>query len=493
MSDNGRIAQTIGLRTRHQVYGSLTPSEVVDELDRTTLIDLAHVVMLAEQQLIRPAVAGDLLAAIVDLRSSKYSALAGSRMPRGVYLAYEQHLMERLGDDVGGVLHTGRSRNDMKATATLIDLRGWLLDLVEESTRLVAVLLARGRASADLVMPVHTHFQAAMPITYGYYLIGVATALMREIESLRDAEKGLRRCPMGAAAIAGTDLPLDPGRIALLLGFESPPLHAVDAIGSRDVVLRVLGCVAGLTVVLSRLGTDLQLWSTEEFGFVTFPDRLVGGSSAMPQKRNAFLLEHVKAGAGAVAGAWTGVLASVKSTPFTNSIEVGTEAVALAWPGLAAAKKTLLLSQVLVSGARPRRDRMRQRADDSFTNATAVANQLVMRGVPFRIAHHAVGRAVREALEHGERRLSATSDALKGFGLSEALPDPATAVDRAVVGGGPAAWHVAFEDVRCRLEKVRSWKQHESARLRHAHQGLDAAVHSMIAATAERELRVSDS
>src|SRR5262249_838060 len=133
---------------------------------------------------------------------------------------------------------------------------------------------------------------------------GVALAVGRDIDALRSAAAGLSVCPLGAGAVAGTELPIDPAYTAALLGFTTATRHALDAVASRDVPLRLLAAVTGLAVTLSRLAADLQLWSTVEFGFVTFPDRLVGGSSAMPQKRNAFLLEHVKAKPGQALGAW---------------------------------------------------------------------------------------------------------------------------------------------------------------------------------------------
>ncbi len=186
--------------------------------------------------------------------------------------------------------------------------------------------------------------------------------------------------PLGAGAVAGTDLPIDPDRTAELLGFPHGPLHATDAVAARDTMLRAVAAAASAALTLSRLATDLQLWSTQEFAFVEFPERLVGGSSAMPQKRNAFLLEHVKAKAALAVGAWTASAAAMKSTPFTNSIEVGTEAVGAGWPALAAVRDSVLLTQPLVGGARPVRARMEQRAREGFVTATVIANRLVARG-----------------------------------------------------------------------------------------------------------------
>ncbi|WP_241195287.1 lyase family protein, partial [Streptomyces sp. ADI93-02] len=314
---SGRLTSTIGLRTQRLVYGELTPEALRDELSLTTEIDLAHVVMLAERDLLERPAAAQLLRSITALRDEDYTPLRKLPTPRGVYLMYERYLSQTLGEEIGGRLHTGRSRNDLKATATAMRLRFWALDFLAEAVRLEAVLLSRARAHQDVVMPVHTHFQAAMPITYGHYLTGVALALGRDITAVQQAADGLSVCPLGAGAVAGSDLPIAPARVADLLGFDRPNPHALDAVASRDVLLRLLGAVSGIGITLSRLATDLQLWSTVEFGFVLFPDRLVGGSSAMPQKRNAFLLEHVKAKAGLAVGAWTAMASAMKSAPFT--------------------------------------------------------------------------------------------------------------------------------------------------------------------------------
>jgi argininosuccinate lyase len=457
MTGTGRLTGELGLYTRRLVYGEPTDAELAAELALMTRVDRAHLVMLAEQELIPATTAALLLGCIDELAGTQFSALRSRPAPRGLYLMYEGYLIERLGPEVGGVLHSGRSRNDLKATITLLRLREWMCEFAGQAVRLEAILLSRARAHAGVLMPAYTHFQAAMPVSYGYYLLGVALAVGREIDALAAASSGLGVCPLGAGAVAGTDLPIDPERAALLLGFTAAAPHALDAVASRDVPLRLLAGAASLAVLLSRLGTDLQLWSTAEFGFVEFPDRLVGGSSAMPQKRNAFLLEHLKAKAGHVTGAWAAAAGMMTAAPFTNSIEVGTEAMAAVWPGLAAARDSVLLSQVLVSGARPVPDRMRQRAAESFTAATWLANRLVRQGVPFRTAHRMVGEAVRKALAAGSTELADFGppgwlDGIEGSGLD--LADLMRAHAR---GGGPGAFAGAFDDAVARWAAHRRW------------------------------------
>jgi argininosuccinate lyase len=468
VSGTGRILGELGPRTRRVVYGELSPAEINAELPLMVKVDQAHLVMLAERGLITVDAARRLLDCLAALAADQFRPLHTRPAPRGLYLMYEGYLIERLGAEVGGVLHSGRSRNDLKATLSWLRFRRWVLDFAEQATRLEAVLLARARAHESVVMPVYTHFQAAMPVTYGYYLLGVALAVGRDLEALVAAADGLRVCPLGAGAVAGTDLPIDPARTATLLGFAGPTRHALDAVASRDVPLRLLGAATGLTVTLSRLATDLQLWSTTEFGFLTFPDRLVGGSSAMPQKRNAFLLEHVKAKPGQALGAWAAAAATMATTPFTNTIEVGTEAVDRVWSGLPAAEQAVLLSQVLVSGARPVPDRMAERAETGFTAATSVANRLVRQGVPFRSAHRRVGEAVRRAIEAGSTRLE-----LPDLPAPPALPE---LVRELAHGGGPGGFAAPLRSACAAWAAHRQWHQRWRASVAEADTALAAAV-----------------
>lgn len=483
----GRLTGQLGPRTLQVVYGELTAAGLAAELPLLTRVDRAHLVMLAERELVAPAAAGALLRCIGELASLAWEPLLGRPAPRGLYLMYEGYLVERLGADVGGVLHTGRSRNDLKATVTALRLREWVLDLAAEAVRLQAVLLGRARAYASVVMPVYTHYQAAMPVTYGYYLLGVALAAGRDLDALRTAAAGLDVCPLGAGAVAGTDLPIDPARTAQLLGFGSTTSHALDAVASRDVPLRVLAAAAGLAVTLSRLAADLQLWSTAEFGFVHFPDRLVGGSSAMPQKRNAFLLEHLRAKPAQALGAWTAAASAMAATPFTNSIEVGTEAVASIGPGLEAARQAVLLAQVLVAGARPDAARMASRALDGFTAATAVANRLVRRGVPFRTAHEQVGDAVRRAVEAGSTRLADFGppgwlDELGLGGLETGELDLAELVAAHAYGGGPGAFAEPHRAAVARWAASCEWLREWRGLLASADAELAAAVEPLLRA-----------
>ncbi|SHJ91413.1 argininosuccinate lyase [Nocardiopsis flavescens] len=477
MSGTGRLTRGLRAGTRKMLFEN--GADVRGDLLLISEVDLAHLVMLERTGLVGRAPAAALADRIGAMRADGFADLLDAPRPRGLYLAYEEHLIRVLGPEVGGALHTGRSRNDLNATTTAMRLRSRCAALLSQALRLNAVLLGRARAHADVVMPVHTHFQPAVPITYGHYLLGIAEALGRDIDALAEAARGLDRCPLGAGAVGGTDLPIDPALTAGLLGFDRPVRHSIDAVASRDTVLRVLGAAASLAITLSRLGTDLQVWSSGEFGFVHMPDHLVGGSSAMPQKRNAFLLEHLKAKAGAVIGAWTATASTLSSTPFTNSIEVGTEAVAVSRPGLEATADAIRLAQVLVLGAAPVPGRMARVADEGFTTATAVANHLVREGTAFRAAHHAVGSAVRETLDRGGLLLErVTVDGVE-HPVPAHLSAPAAAVAATSYGGGPGALSRVLDAARAELRDRAREHTRAADRLAAARTRLDGALRAL--------------
>ncbi|HEX8393199.1 MAG TPA: argininosuccinate lyase, partial [Longimicrobium sp.] len=403
MENTGRIRRPLDARARQVVFGDGVEAAIDRELPFYLQVDRAHLVMLVEEGLLRAAAGRRQLEVMDELEATGFAALRGRRAPRGLYLLYEDYLIERLGEREGGAVHLARSRNDINATVLRLRLRGVHQRLVRESLRLAAALLRGARRHAATVMPIYTHHQAALPATYGHYLAGVAAALLRDVRGVQAAGAEMERCPLGAGAAGGTTVRIDPERTARLLGFSRGVVHSLDAVASRDLVLRLLSASAVLGVTLSRLATDLQLWSTSEFGFLDFPDELVGSSSMMPQKRNAFLLEHVQGRAGAPLGAFTAAATAMHATPFSNSVAVGTEGVRPVWDALEQVAEACLLARLCAAGARPRPAAMRDRAVKGFTPATELANRLVLgAGISFRQAHHRVGALVTEAENGGD-------------------------------------------------------------------------------------------
>lgn len=465
--DTGRLRRAVTSRARDILFGRTADAAIDDELSLYVQADRAHLVMLVEQGHLPADAARALLERMDALRADGFGPLRGRPAPRGLYLAYENHLVEVLGPGTGGSLHLGRSRNDLKATVLKLRVREPFRALVREGLRLQAVLIRRAERHGDVVMPLYTHFQAAIPSTWGHYLLGVAVALGRDLRGLMGAARDLDECPLGAGAAGGTSVPIDTARTAELLGFARPVLHALDAVASRDLVLRLLAAATSLGITLSRLATDLQLWSTAEFGMLRFPDHLVGSSSMMPQKRNAFILEHVQGRAGAPLGAFVAAATAMHATPFTNSIAGGTEAPAHLWPAMRQVTEAVILARLMAAGAQPVPAAMLRRAVEGHTVATELANQRVLRtGMPFRTAHHEVGEAVRRADEWGLPLEEVAAEMWDADGWAETAGalDPASVAAASVYGGGAggagfanalaaarASWHEAASALAARV------------------------------------------
>ncbi|WP_029005938.1 argininosuccinate lyase [Azorhizobium doebereinerae] len=485
LENTGRIAHGLCPGARHIVFGDTADAAIDSDLWLMTEIDRAHVVMLCRRGLLPPERAAPLLALIAALRVENFASLRGRPAPRGLYLLYESLLIERLGGETGGALHTGRSRNDLGATLFRLKLRVPARRLLRELLRLEAVLLSRARRHLDVVMPAYTHFQPALPVTFGHWLAGIACAVGRDARALLDGVlPDLDHCPLGAGAVGGTSFPIDPRLTARLLGFTDPVGHSIDAVASRDCALRLLSAAGILGVTLSRMATDLLVWSTPEFGFLRLPDGLVGSSSMMPQKRNPFLLEHVQGLAAKPLGAFVTAAAASHAKPFSNTIAANTEGVGVIWEALRAITDAVTLSRLVIAFARPAPAAMRRSATAGFTAATELANQLARAGVPFREAHHQVGAAIAEALAAGGReRLHETvtesfADRLESDADAVSL-DAVVAATR--FGGGPAATSVraaiAAEQAGWRTLVGRG--QEIDRRWRHAAQELDAADHAI--------------
>ena len=451
----GRIDRKLTAAARKILFARKLDDQIDEEMPFICRIDCAHLLMLAECQIVSSEKAQKLLRALQTLAGQQFAPLRARPSERGLFLLYEHYLIETEGSAVGGVLQTARSRNDLGATLLRLRLRRPCCELINAALRLQAVLVKRAHAYASMVMPAYTHGQPAEPITYGHYLAGVAQAIRRDIDGILESIKEIDTCPLGAAAIAGTSLPIDTERTASLLGFTQCSANSIDAVASRDVVLRLLAATAIYATTLSRIATDLLQWLTSEFQFLQAPDEIVGSSSAMPQKRNPFLLEHVQGRTSTALGAFTQALAATRNTPFSNSIAVGTESVRTVWDAVQDTIDATILLRLVLFHAKPRPERMLQRAAESFTNATALATRMsIERAMDFRSAHHQVGRAVKEAMARGMKSLlELVQEDPNALPVSLEHMDPGSCVDRSRYGGGPAPESNAAQLVQLR----RSW------------------------------------
>ncbi len=396
----------------HQMWGgrfSLGPSEALDALNRSLPVDhrlwpqdvtasKAWVHALGRVGVLTPHEETQLLDGLDRVAERLADGAAVGAPDEDVHTLVERLLYDEVGA-VAGKLHTGRSRNDQVAT----DLRLWTLAAIDQLDSDLAVLgralVARARDGIDVLLPGYTHGQRAQPVRWGYVLLAHAWPLLRDRQRLVDARRRVAELPLGSGALAGSGFAVDRVLLKEALGFRSVSANALDSTGDRDFVAEVLFALALVGTHLSRLGAELVLYSTAEFGFVRLADGFSTGSSLLPQKRNPDVFELARAKSGRLIGDLVALLTTVKGLPAGYSKDLqedkallfdGFDTLALVLPAVTGAVATLS-----VDG-----ERMRAALDASL-RATDLADLLVEAGVPFRESHGFVGRLVREAERSG--------------------------------------------------------------------------------------------
>ena len=393
MRDTGLIARPLLAEARAIVFGVEGEERVRETLLLLATIDQAHTVMLVEANIIQRMVGREALRAMRNLIASDFASVVAREPVRGLYFLYEKALSERLPGAAD--LHVARSRNDINATLFALRCRRSIAQLVGEVLRLVHSIDGSIDRHGEVRMPVFSHRRPGMPGTWELYLSAVTDTVLRDAGSLIEALRYLDSCPLGAGAGAGTEIAIDATRTASLLGFGSAVTNSLAAVASRDAGLRAIAAAAILGSNLSRLAADLMGWYAEQ-ETVTLPDELVGASSVMPQKRNAFLLEHILGKAGRITGALTASLAACQGAPFANAVQVGTESVAAILDGLSLAKEATTLSALMIDGVKPVSERFEAISKRGAVGATALALKVRHeRGLSFREAHRRVGEALR--------------------------------------------------------------------------------------------------
>ena len=332
-----------------------------------------------------------------DVADGSFGPLASDEDVHG---ALERGLIDRVGADLGGRLRAGRSRNDQVATLFRLWLRDAIRRVADGVFDVVAALSTQAAAHPTAIMPGKTHLQSAQPILLAHHLLAHAHPLLRDVDRLLDADKRASVSPYGSGALAGSSLGLDPDAIAEELGFSAAADNSVDATAARDFAAEAAFVFGLIAVDLSRLSEDIILWSTTEFGYVRLHDAWSTGSSIMPQKKNPDIAELARGKAGRLIGNVTGLLATLKAQPlaYNRDLQEDKEPVFDS-----AAQLELLLPAMagLVATLDFDEDRMVALAPLGYTLATDIAEWLVRRGVPFRVAHEAAGAAVRAAEARG--------------------------------------------------------------------------------------------
>ncbi len=313
-----------------------------------------------------------------------------------IHTAVERRLTELIGP-VAGKLHTGRSRNDQVAT----DFRLWVLEAIHQADAqlldLQSALIARAERDMGVILPGYTHTQRAQPILLSHWWLAHLWAFQRDRGRLHDLKQRTAVSPLGSGALAGTAFPIDRDALSRDLGFHSASPNSLDAVSDRDFAAEYLFCATLIAVHLSRMAEALILYSTAEFAFVELDDAYSTGSSLMPQKKNPDPLELIRAKSGRLVGLLVGLLATLKALPSAYDKDLQEDKA----PVFEAADTLDMLLPVMagvISTLTVRADRMRAAIDPAML-ATDLADYLVYKGVPFREAHHATGRAVKRAQE----------------------------------------------------------------------------------------------
>ena len=317
-----------------------------------------------------------------------------------VHFAVERRLIALVGS-VGKKLHTGRSRNDQVGT----DLRLWLrrrLDEIDgDLQRLQRALLDQAHRHQSTMIPGYTHLQRAQPLCLAHHLLAYIEMLQRDRQRLGDVRGRVNICPLGAAALAGTPVPIDRRRTAEDLGFTAIYANSLDAVSDRDFCVEFSAAASLVMAHLSRLAEEVIAWASEEFGFVRLSDRCATGSSLMPQKKNPDVPELVRGKCGRVFGHLQGLLTMIKGLPLAYNKDFQEDKEALFDAYRTTRDCVEAMAILFEEGLEFRIDRLNQAVESDFSNATDVADYLVARGVPFREAYQLVGAVVRRCLEQG--------------------------------------------------------------------------------------------
>ncbi|MDR4935945.1 argininosuccinate lyase [Rossellomorea marisflavi] len=441
------------------------PEEWVDEFNASISFDQelvmediegskAHVTMLKKCGILSAEEADQILGGLNELeKKAAEGSLSFSTQYEDIHLNLEKLLIDTVGE-VGGKLHTGRSRNDQIAT----DMHLFLKKRVEEVIGLIeefqGAIVKQAEDHIETMIPGYTHLQRAQPISFAHHLMTYYWMLDRDKDRLKDSMKRIDLSPLGAGALAGTTFPIDRAYTAELLGFSGVYENSLDAVSDRDFILEFLSNSAILMTHLSRLAEEFILWSTEEFHFIELDDSFTTGSSIMPQKKNPDMAELVRGKTGRVNGNLVSLLTVLKGLPLAYNKDMQEDK-----EGMFDTVKTVIGSLKIFTGMmdtmKVNKDVMEEAVGTDFSNATELADYLAAKGMPFRKAHEVVGKLVLHCIEQGYYLKDVTLATYQQHSelIESDIYDiiaPSAAVKRRNSYGG-----TGFEQVKIQIEKAK--------------------------------------
>ena len=421
-----------------------------------TILDInkAHILMLAKTGIIKADVAKKLLVATAQIESEKdHPTFEINPNVEDLYFNLERYLIKLTSLEIGGQQHTARSRNDLFAAEIRFDTRKVYLKLSEMFIALRRAYLELARKNLDTVLSGYTHMQPSEPITFAHYLSGVLNAFSRDYDRYARAWKALNLCPLGGGSMGSTSFPIDRNYTANLLGFDGPLNNSLDCVASRDYLLEIVTSLAQTAMTMSRTALDLYNWSTPEYGYIEVDDSCAVCSSIMPQKKNPFTLEHVKAKAAHMEGFAISIYNAMKNVIFSHCRDTSVETPRYFYTALSEMEADFALLTVTVKTLSVNKERMLENARRNFCTVTELANYLVRHdGISFREAHEIIAHVVgtmcethRTSADIDRAAVNAACKSLFGFEtkltdalIAEALDPKRVVSEKKIIGGTEA-------------------------------------------------------
>ena len=362
----------------------------------------AHVLMLAKQKIVTREVAAAIL------KANNEMAAMGDRPNFPVdpgredfYFNIEAHLIEEVGIEIGGQQHTARSRNDLYATCARLAVRKAYLDICQVYNKMRQAIIDVARQNTDAVYAGYTHMQPSEPITFAHYCSAILNAMQRDFRRISLVFEGLNVCPLGGGSMGSTTWNIDRNYTAALLGFDAPVDNSIDCVASRDFATDLLAALSIAANTISRFCQDLYVWASPDFGYVEVSDSCAVCSSIMPQKKNPWVLEHIKAKAAHVEGCFMSAINVMKNVIYSHCEDMCGESANYLFPGIEEFRVMCELMEVSIRGITVNKEKMLETARGNFCTVTELANYLVRAdNISFRMAHDIVAEVVAYMIAH---------------------------------------------------------------------------------------------
>ncbi len=375
---------------------------------------IAHTKMLAKQKIIPKRDADKIIRGLKEIyKEIESGSFQFKEELEDIHMNIESALIEKIGE-IGGKLHTARSRNDQVALDMRLYLRAEIKEIISLLRKLIIIIIDIAEKNLDIIMPGYTHLQRAQPVLLSHHLLTYAHMFQRDRMRFIDALKRVNILPLGSCALAGTSLPIDRNYVSSLLEFDSVSDNSIDSVSDRDFLIEFLSIASIFMMHTSRLAEELILWSSEEFSFIELPDAFTTGSSIMPQKKNPDVAELVRGKTGRIYGNLINLLTTMKGLPLSYNRDMQEDKE----PVFDTVDTVKIIIEVLIQmlpNIKINKEKLIETASAAFSTATDIAEYLVRKGLPFRSAHEITGRIVRYCIEKGKDLSSLDIEEYKSF------------------------------------------------------------------------------